>query len=120
MFVMTRIVTALGGFDLDDRGAEISQRLRASGAGDDPGEIDDQKTVKRGRRPLFSRQPARQFRSRSHDQPVPSLDDLWRARIVSGDCTRAFAVLPKEVSAANAFSDGCYEKDAPDAMALRK
>jgi hypothetical protein len=42
MFVMPRIVATFGVFDLDDVGAEIRQRLRADGTGDDAGEIHDQ------------------------------------------------------------------------------
>jgi hypothetical protein len=53
MFIVPRIVSAVRILDLDDLGAEISQRLGTGRAGDDPSEINDKKTVERGRRILL-------------------------------------------------------------------
>src|ERR1700737_4095693 len=70
-FIAARIVAAVGILDLDDFGAEIRQRLRAGGTGDDPGEIHDQETVERRRPALRSRRAIRQLRSGRHDYSIP-------------------------------------------------
>ena len=66
MFIVARIVAAIGIFDLDDLGAEIGQRLRTGGPRNNTGEIDDQQTVEGGRLALRARRAFRQLRSGGH------------------------------------------------------
>ena len=49
VLVVTRVVTAIRVFDLDDLGAEIGERLRAGRTGNDPGKVDDQQTIQGSR-----------------------------------------------------------------------
>jgi hypothetical protein len=67
------IVSAIRIFDLDHLGAEIGQRLRTGGTGDNTGEIDDQQTIKGSRLALGARGSLRQLRSGSHIRHFPVL-----------------------------------------------
>ena len=78
---MAGIVAPVGVFDLDHFGAEIGQRLRAGRAGNDPGEIDDQQTVQRGRFSLCARRSIRQLRLGGHLRHFLLLFCLAKRRI---------------------------------------
>src|SRR6185503_8114801 len=66
VFIMAGIVTPIRVFGLDHLGAEIGPRLRAGRAGNDPGEVDHQQTVQRGRFAFCARRSLRQLRLGSH------------------------------------------------------
>ena len=66
MFVMARIVAAIGIFDLDHLGAEIRQRLGTGGTRNDAREVDHQQAIEGRRLALRARRAFRQLRSGGH------------------------------------------------------
>src|SRR3954463_10321275 len=79
MLIRARIVAAIGVLDLDDFGAEIGERLRTSGPGNDPGEIHHQQAIEGGRHVFAARCALRQYRSSGHsvcpdDVEGPTID----------------------------------------------
>ena len=71
VLIVPRIVAAIRVFDLDHLGAEIGQRLRTGGSGDNPGEVDNQQTIEGRRFALGARRALRQLRSGGHIRRFP-------------------------------------------------